>query len=126
MLNSFEIEKALIDHQSTLFKKNKRIKGYTTPSKEIVYIKTSNDPDKKPVHKKPLLINPSLRKFKSEIDNISGIEVDWAELRKNSNINRFHENGQALTSDRKSAYAVAVESESALKVLLTFINSKTL
>lgn len=126
MLNSFEIEQILFRLGLEKFKRNKRIRGYKTASQNIVYLKTSKEPDTKPVHKSPLLINPSLRQYNTEIDNIKGITVDWLELRKNSNINRFNEAGEILKGDKKSAYAVAVESESALKVLLTFINSKTL
>ncbi len=122
MLNSFEIENALIDLNLATFKRNKRIRGYKTQSKEIVYIKTSNEPDTKPVCKNPLLINPSLSRFKSEIDNISGITVDWVELRKNSNINRFNEHGEVLKGNKKTAYAVAVHSKSALKELLGFVD----
>lgn len=122
MLNSFEIERGLNELKLINIKPNERIKGFATENGHIVYIKTSNEPNTKPVNKSPLLISPVLKRYQHQINDIEGIEVSWGELRKNSNINKFSINGETLKGSDKSAYAVNVKTILGLKKLIGVID----
>lgn len=111
MLNSFEI-KTLLTKQLRLnpIKNNQRITAFETMSGERVYIKTSADPDKKPVQKRPLVLHPNIEGVRDQINAIGGVSVDWNTYIHNSNLKGFPLRDH--TGEKPIEYGLAVDIES--------------
>jgi hypothetical protein len=123
MLNSFEIRDLLVEQLDLeLTIDHERIKGFQTKAGENIYLKTSKQPDLKPVHKNPLVVHPKVVKLKEQISQIDGVGVDWESFIHNSNLEgypiRLHRGQKPI----EHGYAVKIESLKALKQLLSLID----
>lgn len=123
MLNSFEIRNLLVDQLDLeLTIDHERIKGFQTKTGENIYLKTSKQPDLKPVHKNPLVVHPKVVKLKEQISKIDGVNVDWTSFIHNSNLEGFPKRLHTGQKPIEHGYAVKIESLKALKQLLSLID----
>lgn len=125
MLNSFEIRHLLKQLDLNIFKDNQRIKGFETKSGEKVYLKTSSEPDTKPVHKSPLVVHPKLLDKKDQVLSISDVDVDWTSLIHNSNLKGFPQKLHTGQNPIEYGYAVDIHSMKGLKQLLALLDPLT-
>ncbi len=123
MLNSFEIKKLLTEQiKLKPIKNNKRITGFETFTGERLYVKTSAEPEAKPVQKKPLVIHPKAGRMKERIGAIPGVSVDWNAFIHNSNLKGFPLRDHTGRKSIEYGLAVDVESLESLTQLLRIID----
>jgi len=122
MLNSFEIRHLLKQLDLQLFKDNKRIKGFETKSGERVYLKTSSEPETKPVHKSPLVVHPKILDKKDQVLRIGEVSVDWSSLIHNSNLKGFSKKSHTGEDQIEYGYAVDIHTLKGLKALLSVLD----
>ena len=118
MMNSTEIEKGLEDNGFVMSKNNDRIHEFRKGD-VVVYVKTPGKKSKSGiVATRPLIIHPDYKESRYELDDLNGIEINWAEHRINSSMQQFPKMPDPKNKRRHYGHDVNVSDDSALRKLI--------